>query len=581
MAEVFIQLGVMIVVATLGAFVARVLKQPIIPAYILAGFLLGPVLKLVSSTELIKTMSMAGIAFLLFIVGLELAVKKIRDTGKVVILGGIIQMLVVFAVGFAAALFLGMSRIEASYLGLIVAFSSTMIVVKLLSDNKQLETLHGKIIIGILLVQDVVAIAALSLLASFDAGTAGTVGTGALSSLSWGVPLVKAGGVFLFALLCSKYIFPVLFRFAAKSQELLFMAAVSTCFFFSLLVYSLNISIAIGAFIAGLSLANLPYNLEIVSKVKSLKDFFSTLFFVSLGMSVVVSELRAVLLPLIVFVALVVVLKPFLILLTTSFFGYTSKVSFTTALSLAQVSEFSIILAGSGLLLGHLSNELFTLTIVLAVLTMVGTSYFIQFDSRLYRLFSRFLHPFDRVGKLKHLDFIPHKDIAPDAILIGYDRIGYSIFKTFQKMRYSFLVVDYNPDIVQRLASRKIPCLYGDISDDEILERINLAKAKLIISTVPSVEDGLMVIKKTRSVNHRAIVMVTANVVSEALTLYAAGADYVIIPHLLGGERVAAIVEEYRHDLRTFLRMKHEHLDDLKQRQRLEHEQAPHGLHYH
>lgn len=581
MAEVFIQLGVMIVVATLGAFVARVLKQPIIPAYILAGFLLGPVLKLVSSTELIKTMSMAGIAFLLFIVGLELAIKKIRDTGKVVILGGIIQMLVVFAVGFAAALFLGMSTIEASYLGLIVAFSSTMIVVKLLSDNKQLETLHGKIIIGILLVQDVVAIVALSLLASFDAGTVGTAGTGALSSISWGVPLVKAGGVFLFALLCSKYIFPVLFRFAAKSQELLFMAAVSACFFFSLLVYSLNISIAIGAFIAGLSLANLPYNLEIVSKVKSLKDFFSTLFFVSLGMSVVVSELRVVLLPLLVFVALVVILKPFLILLTTSFFGYTSKVSFTTALSLAQVSEFSIILAGSGLLLGHLSNELFTLTIVLAVLTMVGTSYFIQFDSRLYHLFSRFLHPFDRVGKLKHLDFIPHKELAPDAILIGYDRIGYSIFKTFQKMRYSFLVVDYNPDIIRRLASRKIPCLYGDISDDEILERINLAKAKLVISTVPSVEDGLMVLKKTRSVNHRAIVMVTANVISEALTLYAAGADYVIIPHLLGGERVAAIVEEYRHDLRTFLRMKHEHLDDLKQRQRLEHEQVSHGLHYH
>ncbi len=572
MAEVFIQLGVMIIVATIGAFLARFLRQPLIPAYILAGFLLGPVGRLVNNTELITAMSLAGIAFLLFIVGLELAIKKIKDIGFVVIVGGVIQVLVLTAAGFGAARVLGFSNIEAAYLGLIVAFSSTMIVVKLLSDNHELDTLHGKIIIGILLIQDVIALIALSLLASVDASA-----TSSLGASFFGSPLLKIGGVFVLAFLCSKYLFPSLFRFAAKSQELLFMGAVSVCFLFSLLFYSLHISIAIGAFVAGLSLANLPYNIEMVSKVKSLKDFFSTLFFVSLGMSMVVSSFNKIVIPLVVFTLLVILLKPFIILLITSFFGYTKKVSFQTAISLAQVSEFSIILAGAGLAAGHLSNELFTLTIVLAVVTMAATSYFMQFDQKLYSFFSRFLTPFERLGGGTHLGFMPHKDVASDAILIGYDRIGYSIFKTFQKMGYSFMVVDYNPDIIRRLAARNLPCLYGDISDDEILERINLSKAKLIISTIPSHDDSLMIIKKTRAVNHRAVVMVTATAISDALSLYAAGADYVILPHLLGGERVAAMVEEHRHDLRSMLKIKHDHIDDLKQRQRLEHE---HGNHH-
>lgn len=568
MTEVFIQLGVMIVLATAGAFVARMLRQPMIPAYILVGILLGPVWALVTNTELIKTMSLIGIAFLLFIVGLELSIKKIREIGSVVVIGGIAQVLLVFAVGFAAAMLLGFYRVEAAYLGLIMAFSSTMIVVKLLSDKKELDTLHGKITIGILLMQDVLAILALSLLSSLDApGVA-----------LFGYSLLKAGGVFLLAFLCSKFLFPRVFRFGATSQELLFMMAVSVCFFFSLLIYYFNISIAIGAFIGGLSLANLPYNLEIISKVKSLKDFFSTLFFVSLGMSVVLAEIHKILVPLLFFTLVVILLKPLLVLVITRLFAYPLKVSFSTGISLAQVSEFSIIIASSGLLLGHLSSEIFTLTIMLAIVTMVATSYFIQFDTRLFHAFSRFLAPLNHIGGTRHLDFIPHKETTYDALLIGYDRIGYSIFKTFQKMKYSFLVIDYNPDIIRRLVARKIPCLYGDVSDAEILGRVHLHKTRLVISTVPQCDNSLLLIKKVRAVNSKAILMVTADSIHDALHLYAAGADYVILPHFLGGERAASLIGEYQHDVRKLLTLKHEHLDDLRSRQRLDHEHPHHHL---
>ncbi len=565
-ADVFIQISLMIVLATAGAFVARMLRQPLIPAYILVGILIGPVWKLVTSSEFIKSMSLIGIAFLLFIVGLELSLKKIRDLGTIIFIGSTIQVLLVFALGFAAAIMLGFYRVEAAYLGLILTFSSTMMVIKLLSDKKQLESLHGKIIIGILLMQDVLAILALSILSSLDSP----------GIVMFGFSLLKAGSVFLLAFLCSKFIFPRLFRFGARSSELLFMMSVSVCFFFSVLIYYFNISIAIGAFIAGLSLANLPYNLDIISKVKSLKDFFATLFFVSLGMSVVLGEIRKVFIPLLVFTLVVIVLKPLLIMFITSIFGYTKKVSFFTGVSLAQVSEFSIMIASSGLVLGHLSNELFTLTIVLAIATMIGTSYFIQFSERLFRFSSRFLGIFDYLGGIRHLDFMPHKDVAYDAILIGYDRIGYSIFRTFQKMKYSFLVVDYNPDIIRRLVAKKVPCLYGDVGDDTILDRISLQKAKLIISTIPSYEDTMLVIEKTRAETHKALIVVTANAIKEALSLYAAGADYVILPHFLGGERASEIIEKYHHDIRRIITLKHEHLDHLKERQRLEHEHPAH-----
>ncbi len=562
MADIFVQLGIMIVLATAGAFVARMLKQPMIPAYIIVGILLGPVWKLVDNTEIIETMSLTGIAFLLFIVGLELALKKLKDIGGIASVGAIVQVSLLFVFGFVAASFLGVYGVEAAYLGLIIAFSSTMIVIKLLSDKKELSTLHGKIIIGVLLMQDILAILALSIISSIDDFTVMVL----MNSL------IKAGAVFVLAYLASKYIFPKLFKFAAKSQELFFMVAISTCFFFSILLSYLGFSIAIGAFIAGISLANLPYNIEIIGKVKSLKDFFATLFFVSLGMGLVVEEITKIMYPLIILTIFVLVLKPLVIMFIGSFFGYTKKVSFFTGISLAQVSEFSIIIASQGVVLGHISSELFTLTIVLSIITMVFTSYMIKFDRILYKYVAKYLSVFDVMSTGRHLQFLPHKELKYDALLVGYDRIGYNAFKTLQKMGHSFLVIDFNPDIIKRLVARKIPCMYGDISDEEILQRLNLKKLKLVIATVPLIEDNVLIVKKTREVNSKAVIMVTGNKIREAMKLYNAGADYVIMPHFLGGERVSTLVSEYKHDLKKVIKNKRNHIEQLRERMQMDHE---------
>ncbi|HIH47243.1 TPA: cation:proton antiporter, partial [Candidatus Woesearchaeota archaeon] len=344
--------------------------------------------------------------------------------------------------------------------------------------------------------------------------------------------------------------------------------ALSVCFIFSIVFSYLGFSIAIGAFVAGVALANLTYNVEIIAKVKSLKDFFSTLFFVSLGLGITIPDLRGILKPLILLTLVVILVKPLVVMFLCSFFGYTKKVSFLTALSLAQVSEFSIIIATLGLELGHISQNLFTITVLLIIITLILTAYFIKFDFLLYSFFSRWLNVFDLMNKGEHLQYLPQKqqDLDYDVILVGYDRIGYNVLKALERLKHSFIVIDYNPDLIKRLVLRKIPCIYGDIGDDEIMERLNFKHAKLVISTIPTPEDNKRITKHLRAVNKKAVLFVTANVIEEAMELYKLGADYVVLPHFLGGERVSTLVEEYSTDLKKVIKNKLAHIDELRDR---------------
>ena len=261
MANIFFDIGLVIIVATLFAFIARFFKQPLIPAYILTGLIIGPFLGLITNTEIIATLSEIGIAFLLFIVGLEIDFRKLANVGAISTIGGLIQVLLVFTISFIIALFLGFVQIEAVYLALVIAFSSTMIVLKLLSDKREIDTLHGKIIIGFLLMQDIIAIFVLSILTALNE----------FSFLTLFYSIIKGVIVFLIAVFAGKYIFPTIFTFSAKSQELLFITAIAVSFLFSIFFNYIGFSIAIGAFVAGITLANLPYNLEIIGKIMPLR----------------------------------------------------------------------------------------------------------------------------------------------------------------------------------------------------------------------------------------------------------------------------------------------------------------------
>ncbi len=569
-ANIFFQIGTIIIIATAFAYLAKLLKQPLIPAYVLAGILIGPVFGLITNTEAITTLSEIGIAFLLFIVGLEIDLRKLKDVGMISSLGCLIQVLSIFSVTFIVSVLLGFLHKEAIYLGLIIAFSSTMVVVKLLSDKREIDTLHGRIILGILLMQDIIAILVLSVLTTIDN----------FSILVLLLSIFKGIIVFLIAAAASKFVFPWLFEFAAKSKELLFISAVSISFIFSLLFSSMGFSIAIGAFVAGVTLANLPYNIEIIGRVKPLRDFFSVIFFVSLGMELFVPCFDTMWKAMLLFIVLIIVLKPMITMFLCAFFGYKRRTAFLTSISLAQISEFSLIIVAQGFLLGHVSNEIFSLTVILAVITIVLTSYFIKYEDKIYLNLSSILEIFDRItGSYNELEYVPRK--RHEVVLCGYNRIGYSIFKTLKKLRKKLLVIDFNPEVIRKFIDDKVPCIYGDVGDIEVIERMNLKYAKMVISTVPTKTDNLLLIRQAKKENRNIIVFVTANHVDEALELYDAGADYVILPHFLGGDHVSLLLEDFTEDLTKIIKTKIEHIKELHKRKSLGHKHPANKLHNH
>jgi len=556
--NVFTDIGVIIILATVGGIIARLLKQPLISSYILMGVVAGPILHLIKDLSMVDVLSEIGIAFLLFIVGIELDFKKLKDIGAVATVGALIQMVLSFALGFIGLQLFGFSAVVSAYAGIILMFSSTMVVIKLLVDKSQLDTLHGRIIIGILLMQDVIAVIILSII-----GHAGSEFS--LSGLIWSIFLaLMALGLAVFF---SKILFPQLFRFAAKSQELFFLLSLSVCFAFALLFSVIGFSIAIGAFIAGLTLANLPYNLEIIAKVKSLRDFFATLFFVAMGIKLSFATLTGLFWPITLLLFLTVVVSPFLIFVITMFFGYNRRVAFLTAISLSQVSEFALIAVTLGQKIGHITQGFLSLTILVTLSSIFVTSYLVKYEDQFYRFSKPFLKKFDRLqGKKRKMEHLPVNS-AHSCVLIGYDRVGYMILKSLRKIGRDVVVIDFNPDIINSLIEKKIPCIYGDVGDEEVIEKLSLKQVDLVISTIPSHQETTLLMTKVREVNKDARIIVTAYSVEDALEYYGKGADYVIVPHILGGKHAGILLETISTDIDKLILTKLEHIGELKNHQ--------------
>ncbi len=560
MQNIFLEISIIIIFATALGYLLKTLKQPMIPAYVLAGLIIGPILGIITNQEVILTMSEIGIAFLLFIVGLEIDLKKLKDVGLVASLGGFTKSVVLFAIGFLLAILLKFQTVEAAYLGLVVAFGSTMVVIKLLADKKELDTLHGRILVGILLMEDLLAITILSI----------------ISNSNIVLSLLRGSALIISAVALAKFVLPTLFRFGAKHQELLFLLSLSTCFVFSMLAIFLGLSVVIGAFLAGVSLANLPYRIEIISRIRPLRDFFSTIFFVALGMRIVLNNIVSLLVPFLIFFSFVILMKPLIVMTVVKIFKYRKRTSFLIGASLAQVSEFSLIIVALGYNLGNVSQNVLTLTILLAISTIIASSYILKYDNKLYQKLSNKLSFLDKGPKAE--DKYEHKTEHKqhDVLLCGYDRIGYSILDKLNKLNKNTLVVDYNPEIIKELVKKRIPCVYGDVGDTEILERMDLGNVSMVISTAPDSADNLLLLQKTRELNNKAAVVVTASQLDEALALYKAGADYVILPHFLGGEYVSHLIEQFNQDQGNIMHTRLKHIEELQTRKELGHEHPKH-----
>ena len=550
-------LAIIIIIAAIFAYIARLLKQPLILAYIAAGLLAGSVLPdFVKDVPTIDFFSQIGIAFLLFIVGLNLGFSKLKELGKISLITGLGQVVFSTLIGYFIAIYLGFSSITSAYIGLALAFSSTIIVVKLLSDKNDLDSLYGRISIGFLLVQDFIAIISLILLSSQNSNNASVINV-------IFVNLLKAVILFVWVYLMSRFFLNSIFSRVARNQELLFIASLSWCFFLAIISILLGFSVEIGAFLAGIALANLPYHYEISSKVKPLRDFFLVLFFVAIGVQIDIWSLDNIIMPVVIFSLFVLISKPLMMLILMGAFGYTKRTGFLSGLAVDQISEFSLILIVLGNRLGHVSQEVVAIITLVGIITITISTYFINYGDKLYFVFSRFLNIFERKETIEK-QFSSHKKQEYMLILIGYGRTGSILMKDLDKYKDKMLIVDYNPDIIKKLAKKGYHVLYGDASDIDFLQELRKLNPKIVISMIRHVDDNLLVLRFFKNEIKSSTIVLKGYNPDEALDLYENGADYVMLPLIAGAELLSRLIKDAVKNRGKILRYKNEHIKHLK-----------------
>lgn len=555
--NVFIELSIILVIVAATSTIMRIIKQPLIIGYILAGIIASPLaLNLVHAGETIETFSRIGIAFLLFLVGLHLNPKFIKDVGGISLITGLGQVVFTFLGGLLIGYLLGFNLITSAYVSIALTFSSTIIIMKLLSDKNDLESLYGKIAVGFLLVQDLVAILLLMVLTSINGGNLTDIALGAL---------LKGFGLLFLVFLFSYFAFPLLNNFVAKSQEYLFVASLGWCFALATLFQYVGFSIEIGALVAGITLSMNPSHYQITSRVKPLRDFFLIIFFVFLGTQMQFTNVTNFIIPIIIFSLFVLIGGPLIVMILMGYMGYSKRNSFLVSSAIAQISEFSFILIALGVELNHLSKEILSLITVVGLITIAGSTYFIIYSEKLYRILSKVLSIFERRGK-KFGEHTYNGSKNYDVILFGHNRIGSDILIYLRKSKKKTLVVDFNPSTVISLAKEGVDARYGDASDVELLNDLDFTSTKMVISTIPSLETNLLLLREVRKVNKRTIFIAIAQQIDDALSLYENGATYVLLPHLLGGKHIAAMINSHEFNLSHFMKEQFKEIDSLRRR---------------
>ena len=544
MGIIFAEITVIICLAAFFAVILKWLKQPVILAYILTGIIVGPLGFInIQSRDLLQVMGDVGVTFLLFMLGLEMKIRDFSSVGKTVFIVFFIQTVFTFLITYFAAIVLGFNNINSIYIGIALVFSSTIIVVKFLSDKKDLHSLYGKIAIGVLLLQDFLAITVLIFLSSFNSETPSTfIVTSAV---------VLAKGIVLFGIVgyLSQKVFPKIVGALSKSSEILFLVSIGWVFGLAALISSpmIGFSVEIGGFLAGLALANSIANYQIIAKAKILRDFFIIIFFVILGIKMTFGGLGSIGIAVIVFSLIALILKPLIVMIAMGLEGFRKRTSFLSGVSLGQISEFSLILVFLGGKLGHINNNTVSLITAVSIIAFILSAYAIGNDNKLYLLLHNYLNILERKKGKK--DEIIQSDknmenLKDHVVLVGGDQMGESVLEALEAMNREVVVIDFDPAIVKKLMDKNIHRLFGDISDAEIKNLAKIHTAKIVISTIPDVEDNILLLRELKFKKSHAIVIVTALDAIDAKALYKEKADYVVLPHLAGGRQLAKILEK-------------------------------------
>ncbi len=550
--DIVSSVGIAIIAATALSFVGHVLKQPLLLAYIAAGVLIGPGIGfgLVTNLHDIETIAHIGLILLLFLIGLEIDIKKLKESGRSLIVSGLFQFIicVLLGIGFFYLLGYGIGggRYDLFYLAACCALSSTAIVVKLLYGKFEIDTLAGRITLGVLVFQDIWAIVLLGIQPNLS-------NPQVLMIL---LSFVKGAGLVAVSLLLSKYILPHLFKAVSKIPELVLVSSLGWCFFICGLAGYLDLSLEMGALIAGIAISTFPYNIDVMAKVVNIRDFFVTLFFVGLGMQIPNPAGNPGILATAGIVSVFLIASRFFSVYPLLYFLKNgNRVSILTSINLSQISEFSLVITALGMKAGHIGQNVMSVVIFVFVITSVVSTYMIKYSDNLQKLLSTVLQ------KIGFRDIGAHADETGEAsgkevAILGFHRTASSLVSEIMnleeeaplaRLKDKIVVVDFNPEVHSTLQTMGVKVIYGDISHIDTLHHAGIHDAKLVISTIPDSilvgTDNLKFIRHIKNINPGAKIVVTAESPREALKMYAEGADYVFLPRILTARHLVTMID--------------------------------------
>lgn len=513
----FSSIALVLASAAVVAFLAHRARQPLIVAFIAVGILVGPsVFGWVNQSEPLELFAEIGIAVLLFLVGLKLDLGLVRSIGRVALLTGLGQIGFTASIGFMLALVLGMTGTVAMYVAIALTFSSTIIIVKLLSDKRELDKLHGRIALGCLIVQDIVVVLVMITVSSLSSDGGSSLGMQLVRMLGISVGLLVGMWILM------RYLLPRVMKMVASSQELLIVSAMAWAVSMAALSDWLGFSVEVGAFLAGFAIASTPYRESVAASLSGLRDFLLLFFFIQLGAQLDFSAIGSQIPAAIVLSFFVIIGKPIIMLVIMGIMGYPRRVSFLAGVVVAQISEFSLILIALAKQLGHVDNDAVGLVTLVGLITIGISTYMINYSHRLFDLFKSRLGLFERSQLISGADPIIEE---ADFIVFGYGRFGRHLVEHLACAGHSVMVVDWNPYARIHLddpsAFDRVRLIFGDADDPDFPGSLPLSGAQWIVSTINEVDTNRVLAESLRRWGATAKVAVTALSISDHLRLQA------------------------------------------------------------
>ena len=534
--EPFTQIAVVVGLAAALGMIGSLLRQPLLMAFIGAGILAGPdVLGLLSVDHEVRLLASVGICVLLFVVGLRLDMTIIRSMGPAALVAGLGQVAVTALVAFGVCLALRLGMVASAYVATAVTFSSTIIVVKLLSDKREIDSLHGRMALGLLIMQDIVVVVVMIALSTTEHAADGPGGMGAqVLATAWrGAAFLSGVGVL------ARFVLPHLASRLARSRELLLLFAVAWAVTLASVAHALGFSREVGAFLAGVSLASTPYRETLSGRLASLRDFLLLFFFIDLGASLGLRSLGTQVATAAVLSAFVLLCKPLIGMALMGRMGYRRRTSFLTGIGMGQISEFSLILAAMGVSLGHIDRDTLGLVTVTGLVTFGVSAYMITGSHRLYERVGPMLHMFERSVEP---DGTEADDGGFEVVLFGLGRFGSRIAESMLQRGVRVLGADFDPQVLQEWARRGLPVRYADATDPEFGTTLPLRDARWVVCAAPELHANLTVLRTLREHGFTGRIAATAHGPMHLDRLHRAGADLVLQPFADAAEKAADLL---------------------------------------